>query len=267
MATQLQMVNRVLRRLREDEVSTVNETTYSKLIAEFVNDAIEEVATAYDWRRFTETLYADLSGSGTNYSASNIGLASGSGGNAQGSTVFTKRSKLTWINHDEPVVLFNKNAYPGSLTAVNNDWVGLSPMPYEEYFAYALMQELQVDGNGQAEVPTHFALRQSHSDTTGETSTTLYLYPHVQANGTLAIPFWKFPDELALDDSDATIVIGPPNEPVFRYALMLALNERGEEIGEPGNVAEQRYYEALSKAIEDELDFEQRTDRFDWRRD
>ena len=37
--TYLQLVNSVLRRLREDEVTTVGQTSYSKLIGEFVNDA------------------------------------------------------------------------------------------------------------------------------------------------------------------------------------------------------------------------------------
>ena len=37
--TYLQLVNSVLRRLREEEVSTVGQTSYSKLVGEFINDA------------------------------------------------------------------------------------------------------------------------------------------------------------------------------------------------------------------------------------
>ena len=37
--TYLQLVNSVLRRLRENEVDTVPETSYSVLIGDFVNDA------------------------------------------------------------------------------------------------------------------------------------------------------------------------------------------------------------------------------------
>jgi len=47
--TYLQAVNSVLRRLRETEVSTVNETSYSKLIGELVNDAKKQVEDAYEW--------------------------------------------------------------------------------------------------------------------------------------------------------------------------------------------------------------------------
>jgi hypothetical protein len=56
--TYLQAVNSVLRRLRETEVSTVQETTYSKLIGEFVNDAKNSVEAAYNWNALSDTLTA-----------------------------------------------------------------------------------------------------------------------------------------------------------------------------------------------------------------
>jgi hypothetical protein len=49
MTTYLQAVNDVLVRLREEEVSTVSETTYSALIGKFVNDAKRHVEDAYEW--------------------------------------------------------------------------------------------------------------------------------------------------------------------------------------------------------------------------
>ena len=47
--TYLQAVNSVLRRLRETEVATVSENSYSKLIGELVNDAKKQVEDAYEW--------------------------------------------------------------------------------------------------------------------------------------------------------------------------------------------------------------------------
>ena len=44
--TYLQLVNSVLRRLREDEVDTVDQNSYSKLIGEYVNDAKRAVEDA-----------------------------------------------------------------------------------------------------------------------------------------------------------------------------------------------------------------------------
>jgi hypothetical protein len=56
--TYLQAVNSVLRRLRESEVSTVNETAYSALIGELVNDAKASVEAAYGWNSLSDTLIA-----------------------------------------------------------------------------------------------------------------------------------------------------------------------------------------------------------------
>lgn len=57
--TYLDLVNSVLRRLRESEVSTVSANLYSKLIGEYVNDAKRQVEDAYNWNALTETLSAD----------------------------------------------------------------------------------------------------------------------------------------------------------------------------------------------------------------
>jgi hypothetical protein len=47
--TFLETVNNVLRRLREDEVSFVQQTSYSKLVGDFVNDAKTLVESAFEW--------------------------------------------------------------------------------------------------------------------------------------------------------------------------------------------------------------------------
>lgn len=39
----LNAINRVLRRLREDEVSSVTSTAYAKLVGDYVNDAVRLV--------------------------------------------------------------------------------------------------------------------------------------------------------------------------------------------------------------------------------
>lgn len=56
--TYLQAVNSVLRRLRETEVSTVNENAYSKMIGELVNDSKSSVEAAYGWNALSDTLTA-----------------------------------------------------------------------------------------------------------------------------------------------------------------------------------------------------------------
>jgi hypothetical protein len=54
--TYLEIVNKVLRRLREREVTSVSQTSYSKLIGDFVNDAKKEVEDAWQWSALRTTL-------------------------------------------------------------------------------------------------------------------------------------------------------------------------------------------------------------------
>ena len=63
----LSLVNDVLVRLREPEVSTVNENVLSKLVGKFVNDAKRQVEDAYNWNALTSTLTAVTSAETFNY--------------------------------------------------------------------------------------------------------------------------------------------------------------------------------------------------------
>jgi hypothetical protein len=54
----LETVNDVLIRLRENEVSSVNDTSYSKLIGKYVQDAQRQVEDSYNWNSLSETLSA-----------------------------------------------------------------------------------------------------------------------------------------------------------------------------------------------------------------
>lgn len=63
----IQLTNSVLRRLRETEVSSVNDNAYSKMIGEFINDAKRNVEDSYNWNALTDTLSAVTSSSVFNY--------------------------------------------------------------------------------------------------------------------------------------------------------------------------------------------------------
>ena len=65
--TYLQLVNSVLRRLREDEVTSVSQNSYSKLIGEFVNDSKRTVEDAYDWTALRDTLTVSTDDTAFNY--------------------------------------------------------------------------------------------------------------------------------------------------------------------------------------------------------
>ena len=71
--TYLQAVNDVLVRLREDEVTAVTDTRYSKLIGKFVNDSLRQVEDAYNWNALTETITVTTANQVFNYILTGIG--------------------------------------------------------------------------------------------------------------------------------------------------------------------------------------------------
>ena len=54
--TYLNIMNNVLRRLREEEVNSVTDSTYSKMTGDFINDAKTIVEQAADWSALRDTI-------------------------------------------------------------------------------------------------------------------------------------------------------------------------------------------------------------------
>lgn len=71
--TYLELVNDVLVRLREPEVSTVNENVLSKLIGKLVNDSKRQVEDAYNWNALTATMTIVTEANTFNYGLVGLG--------------------------------------------------------------------------------------------------------------------------------------------------------------------------------------------------
>lgn len=70
--TFLQLVNAVLRRLRENEVSAVGDTEYSTLIGDLVNETKREVEDAYDWRALYTSVDVTTAAGDNGYTLTNM---------------------------------------------------------------------------------------------------------------------------------------------------------------------------------------------------
>ena len=99
--TYLEIVNRVLRRLREAEVSTVSANTYSVLIGDLVNSIKDEVENSYNWSVLRQTLSATTSNNLFNY------VLDGAGTRFKiidvindSSNWFMEERSLTWFNRN-----------------------------------------------------------------------------------------------------------------------------------------------------------------------
>jgi hypothetical protein len=66
--TYLNLMNSVLRRLREEETTSVTSTTYVKMVGDFINDAKTLVGQAADWSALRETLTISTTTSDNTYS-------------------------------------------------------------------------------------------------------------------------------------------------------------------------------------------------------
>lgn len=71
--TYLQLVNKVLTRLREETVSTVSQNTYAALVGEFVNDAKQVVEDSWDWSALRTTLTLTTTADIFNYNLTGSG--------------------------------------------------------------------------------------------------------------------------------------------------------------------------------------------------
>lgn len=71
--TYLELINDVLIRLRETQVTTATLTPYSTLIGKFVNDAKRQVEDSYNWNALNETITVTTNGSTYQYSVTGAG--------------------------------------------------------------------------------------------------------------------------------------------------------------------------------------------------
>ena len=74
--TYLEIVNKVLVRLRENEVTSLTETSYSKLVADLVNVVKREVENAWNWDCLRETLTVTTANDLFNYVLTDSGTTS-----------------------------------------------------------------------------------------------------------------------------------------------------------------------------------------------
>ena len=252
MATHLETVNRVMRRLREDTVSSTTDNDYSELISEFVRDAVEVCEEAHDWEAFKHLIRVDMEADTAKYDLTRtVSL----GGNVRnGDTSLDTESELQWISSNVPdVAVFDSDSDEQS----NYKPTYLSPGEFRD-----MKRRDRTETNSEL---MYFTIYNENAGTAIRKY--VEVYPTPSASRVFEAMFWTPPTDLELDGTTDSQEILLPNRPVFLYALFFALNERGEEIGEPGNIAQAKADDSLGLAIEKDINAAQRSSRYDWRRD
>lgn len=216
MATQLSIVNRVQRRLRDTITASVGTSAYSALLGEFLNDIIQQVSQNYDWRQLE----------------SDVSITVSSGTSAYDLTGTTGRSTIRRDHCDVPMVWRfddGSDATGARLAMLNSD---------------EMYRRQQENTDSTSDDPYYFSLRAQDDAAPLE----ITLWPEPSATRTIKARVWTPPADLAVDGTDDATVIYLPEYVLYLGTLWLALDERGEEVGEPGGKAHERYLNALGEA-------------------
>jgi hypothetical protein len=228
--TYLELVNKVLRRLREEQVGSVSESSYSQLIGDMVNDAKRLVEDAWQWSQLIDWVSYETVAGQYNYSLNNESDAlTGVQGaplrerarfrrNTETGDILSfisyplgKEGKLKEFAFDKD---FDQRAYEiSSNTRGTPEFVGLQPLfPFEE----------------------------------GKINKNLVLWPVPDTTGLITTTYFTNPQNDLEDDTEVLMV---PHEIVFQFAYHSAIFERGEELGETVDLIGTKAKMALQDAI------------------
>lgn len=239
MATQLTLVNNILRRLRENEVDSVADNAYSKLIAQFVNDAKNDMEDInYEWSVYVTEVDTTILGDSS-----------------------TRTYDLTETN-DRSFLLRDKD--DDRLPCAYDITSGSISQLYD-VASKVLKRERALAGNPSSTdtAPKVFSIV---SDSDGRGWTLEVLWASSEAKSWRS--YWYIPQaDLALDGSDDNTEIKLPARPIEMQALFYAYNERGEEMGEPNGLAFERAKMAIAAALEMDMQVQKKSEEIDIKRE
>jgi hypothetical protein len=112
--TYLEIVNSVLRKLREEEVTIIDENDYSKLIGDFVNDALHTVEAAWDWSSLRDTITLTTTADNDTYSLTDFSIR------GEVMSVYNV-TKSTQMNQRTKAYIIDKK-YTSTLTGTPRYW-------------------------------------------------------------------------------------------------------------------------------------------------
>lgn len=227
--TYLQLVNYVLTQLRETTVPTVSYSAYSNLIGQWVNDAKEMVEDAWDWQCLDATSSFSLIPGQLEYNMSAVTTTNlyEFNGTSFVAVNFNERARLR-IDVENPY-------RPMAFDITTGQPMQLIHYPYDLIVRTRVIQPTPLVQTQ----PMFFGLKRQ-DQTIG---VNLFETPTVSRNW---IFWWTLPQIELAGDSDTMLI---PWRPVTAMVIDRAMNERGEEIGEPGTTLAQRAQVHIDNAI------------------
>ena len=227
MSTQLQIVNKLLQRMRETTVASVSSSDYAALMAIFVNEAKEQLEDMWFWTVNETAIDTTI-------------LADG-----------TLTYDLTSTNDRSWLIRRERDKTPMAFDITDGEERRLFDVPLKERNEVRDTWNSTVPDTARPQI---FSI-QPDADGRGYTLALLYGADTARTWRT----YWYIPQaELALDGTDDDTEILLPARPIYAAALMLAVNERGEEMGEPGGILDTSARNAAAAAMELDMQVNQK---------
>ena len=229
--TQIEIINKVLVRLRESKVSTVAANDYSQLMGEFLNEVIGELNDRWDWSQSIYRTDFTLTAGARTVNTMLVGSID----NAN----VTNETSKPWGRWDD-----RNNPYNMAFeTTAGKEFL----IPETHLGNIRIKESMDNILTGRPEMWSW------HYETvSGERGVVIDFDRETDIERTYSFYFYTPQRTLEVDGSDDNTEVLLPSRPLINGVLFYALNERGEEIGEPGNVAESRYVDSVGAAIEDD---------------
>lgn len=230
--TALQIVNEVLVRLREEEVSDFS-ASYTKLILALVNETMQECQDAHQWEVLRATVEFDTVASQNAYELS--ATTDNAGDVISGGNPINVRSTLCYWQHPT---------------------YGKMPLAFDvqDYSSTTGAHQLYVQGKNDGTalrwmgassassiIPTNFYMYVDYG-----TSKHYVYFTETPASTRRINMTWAIPRDDVTATTDTVYI---PHRPIVLGAYAKALSERGEELGPQGQEADRNYYKALQQSI------------------
>lgn len=219
--TYLQLINRVLRKLRETEVTDLA-LDYTKLIGEFVNEAKEEVEDSWKWHELRLDITFDTVANTRSYDLSDSGVTTSSNGEWLVGRTFLLRDEVG-----------RPQAWRDSATGGQKHRLIETPRNFGKH-------RRTVTQNPDQSLPRWFYF---------DPPEFVFVFEPQEVEQ-IRVQCFLPQDEFAL--AADILTLGHWRPIIFR-AYWLALEERGEELGQQGVLADAQYQKSLGQSIAQDI--------------
>jgi hypothetical protein len=236
MATQLQIVNKILRRLRETQATSVADSEYTKLIGQFVNDAKADMEDLnHEWSVYETEIATTI-------------LADG-----------TREYDLTGTNDRSWLMRRGDRSYDDRIPAAYDVTTNEVGQLFDCKLQDIRRERALTNSSDDVAQPKVFAVK---ADSDGRGWSLLLLWGANEARSWKT--YWYVPQaELDLDGTADNTEILLPARPIELMAFYYAVNERGEEMGQPGGIAQNRARDAVAAALETDMQVQKKYELLD----